>query len=480
MTGSNQRPAGLRRVAERSHHENLSNAYVTTISVRRRGDVESQGHGASENPVSMASALLIVAQALAAASYKKLLSMKINFRHLVVAREVANRGTISGTAEAVALSQPAVTQAIAALERIVAAPLFERSNRGIAPTPSGTQFFVRVDRALGHLSDALAETMRATGRDSFTQALRRLERSITSAQLHALVWVVEHGGFSEAARAAGVSAPTVHRAARDLERMIGFALFERTSFGVRPTREAVRLARGAKLAFAEIAQGCAELRSAGGGDSGSTVIGSLPLALCFLLPRALIEFANSNPEHTVAILDGRYDNLIAELRGGTADFLIGALRDPFPYKDMIQEPLFDDELAIIMRAGHPLAGRTLVNVHALSAYPWIAPRRESPLHAQFDELFRSTGIAAPATTIECNSIVAARGLLFGSDHLMLLSRHQMQYDLRAGLLAALPHPLGHVTRPIGLTFRTGWQPTSTQQRLLDVLRTQAVQDALAS
>lgn len=405
--------------------------------------------------------------------------MKVNFRHLAVAREVAARGTISASAEALALSQPGVTQAIAALERSVGAPLFERSNRGIVPTPSGMQFFARVDRAFGHLGDALAEATRATGRDTLTQIRRRLERAITSAHLRALVCVVDHGGFSEAARAAGVSAPTVHRAARDLERLIGLALFERTSFGVQPTREAERLARAAKFAFAELEQGRAELRAARGGESGSTVIGSMPLALSFLLPRALIEFTNAHPEHIVAILDGCYENLIAAVRCGTADFLIGALREPLPYKGMIQEPLFHDELAIVMRAGHPLAGRKRVSVRILAKFPWIAPRRESPLHAQFDELFQSSGLS-PKSPIECNSVVAARALLLGSDRLMLLSRFQIHYDQQAGLLTALPHPLGHVTRPIGLTFRAGWQPTFTQQHLLDVLRMEAGRISLAS
>ncbi len=55
---------------------------------------------------------------------------------------------------------------------------------------------------------------------------------------------------------------------------------------------------------------------------------------------------------------------------------------------------------------------------------------------------------------------------------MLLSVHQIHYELEAGLLTALPHPGGNVVRPIGLTVRRDWQPTPAQERLIHLLRQQ--------
>jgi DNA-binding transcriptional LysR family regulator len=398
--------------------------------------------------------------------------MNFNLRHLRVAQEVGRRGTISAAARNIALSQPAITQAIATLEQSLGVPLFNRSNVGVTLTQAGVLFAERIDRALFHLREAVSEATRAPARETSGQ-LKRIERSMTTAQLNALIAVVEHGSFSSAARASGVSQPTMHRAARELERLIELPLFERTSFGIQPTREAQRLARGAKLAFAEIDQARAEVGALAGGESGRTVIGAMPLARSFLLPRALIEFTHEHPRHAVSILEGSYDNLIAELRGGTADFLIGALRNPLLFKDVVQEHLFDDELAIIVRAGHPLLTQKRVTVRTLAKYSWIAPRRESPLHDQFDTLFRTAGVAAPEPAIECNSLVAARSLLIESDRVMLLSVHQIHYDLKAGLLAALPHPHGRVTRAIALTTRANWRPTQAQRKLLELLRARA-------
>ena len=398
--------------------------------------------------------------------------MDINFRYLQVARQVGRHPTLSAAARNIALSQPAITQAIAALERGLGVALFNRSNSGVTATEAGRLFLERVERALAHVREAVLDTVRLPPREAALQ-FARLERAMTTAQLNALVAVVEHGSFSQAARAAGVSQPTVHRAARELERLLGQPLFQRTSFGVQPTREAQRLARGVKLAFAEIEQARAELGAFGGGEAGRTVIGAMPLAQSFLLPPALIEFTREHPRHAVAILEGSYDNLVAALRGGTADLLIGAQREPLMFKDVVQEHLFDDELAIVVRAGHPLLAQKRATVRSLAKYSWIEPRRESPLHERFDTLFRDAGVPAPQSTIECNSLVAARSLLLESDRVMLLSVHQIHYDLTAGLLATLPHPQGRVTRAIGLTTRSHWRPTQTQQALLEVLRARA-------
>ena len=199
----------------------------------------------------------------------------------------------------------------------------------------------------------------------------------------------------------------------------------------------------------------------------------MPLARSYLLPAALLEFTQEHPRHGVAIIEGTYEHLLSGLRFGESDLLIGALRDPPPAQDVVQEHLFDDPLAIIARSEHPLAKRKRVTASSLRHFQWIAPRVGSPLRVHFNALLASTGIEMPTPPLECNSLAAARAFLLESDRLMLLSAHQIHYEMLAGLLVALPHPAGNVVRPIGLTMRRNWRPTSTQQRLLDILRRSA-------
>jgi DNA-binding transcriptional LysR family regulator len=391
-----------------------------------------------------------------------------NLRHLVLFDQVVRRGSVSAAARANNLSQPAVTQAVAHIEAALGARLMQRSHAGLTLTGAGHAAARRVDRALQMLREALV-AVRRSAQVASADALR----GVTSTQLQALIAVVEEGAFASAARRTGRARAAVHRAARQLERSLGTDLFEVTSFGVRPTREADKLARRTRLAFAEIAQAQAEVAAAHGIGSGATVIGAMPLARSVLLARAVLEFAATRPEHGISILDGPYESMLAALRRGSADVLVGALRDPVPYEDIVQEHLFDDPLAIVVGARHPLAGHGAPTVAALARYPWIAPRRDSPLRRHFDALFGKLDVQRRVTPIECNSLVAARSMLLASERVMLLSEHQILHERASGQLVALPHPFGAVTRSIGLTVRRDWRPTEVQAQLVDGLRRHA-------
>ena len=139
--------------------------------------------------------------------------MRTNLRHLDTYRQVARLGSVSAAARAVHITQPAVTQALAGLERWFGAPLLLRRNTGVTLTPAGELCLVRIERALAQLREAMNEISR-TGTDRAID----VGRVLRSSQLDALGAVVEYGNFSIAARARHLSQPSIHRAARALER----------------------------------------------------------------------------------------------------------------------------------------------------------------------------------------------------------------------------------------------------------------------
>jgi DNA-binding transcriptional LysR family regulator len=280
----------------------------------------------------------------------------------------------------------------------------QRSYAGLTLTGAGSAAALRIERALQMLREALAAVRPRAPVAHDGEVLR----GITSTQLQALIAVVEAGAFARAARRVGRARAAVHRAARQLEKSLGTELFEVTSYGVRPTREAEKLALRTRLAFAEIAQAQAEVAAAHGTGSGATVIGAMPLARSVLVARAVLEFADLRPEHGLTILDGPYESMLGALRRGSADVLVGALRDPLPYEDIVQEHLFEDPLAIVVGAQHPLAGRGAPTLAALARFAWIAPRRDSPLRRHFDALQARLGGPRTVAPIECIAIAARR------------------------------------------------------------------------
>ncbi len=193
------------------------------------------------------------------------------------------------------MTQPAVTQAVSGLEIALQSRLFQRSPRGMEPTAAGRVLASRVSRCLNQLHEGCLEAggqrMAPIDIDPF-----HVLPGITPMQLRVLVGVMDHGSIGAAARIFGIARSTAHCAVRELERVLGSTLFEQTSFGLRATREAGRLARRALLAFAEIDQARAEIAALAGQDSGSTVIGAMPLARSKLVPTAVLIFAERCPD----------------------------------------------------------------------------------------------------------------------------------------------------------------------------------------
>ena len=381
-----------------------------------------------------------------------------NLRHLRVFLSVVESASITRAAEHCHVTQPAVTQAIAKLETEAGQPLFHRTRQGFFPTAAGEALQRRAGRAMTMLDLALGEIA------------PRLRVTATRAQLQALVAAAEAQNFSLAARQLGIAQPSVHRAVTQLEREAGRALFQRNSTGIAPTRGCLALAQVARLAFVELAQAQAELGELAGSEVGEIVIGAMPLSRAHILPRALTVFRETRPNLPVKIVEGSYDELLAGLRRGTIDFLIGALRDPLPIDDVVQERVFDDTLAILAGPTHPLLGKGTPTAQDLAAFPWLVARRGTPTRHSFDALFTAAGVAPPRAVIETGSVILMREMVQDGRHLACVSRAQAGGEIARGLVHAVTLELPGSERPIGLTRRRDWVPTPAQALMLDCVR----------
>ncbi len=393
----------------------------------------------------------------------------MNLRHLIAALEIERLGSVSRAAEAIHLSQSAVSQGVSGLERSVAARLFTRSAGGMHPTALGALFLARVRRAV----DWLRSLDRLAGQNADPRAgqnPREVHRLLSAAQLTALIAVVDTGSYTRAAARLGLAQPTVHRAIRQLEACYRLRLFRASPHGVDPIWQARRMARHCSLYFAELEQARAELNERRGIMAGALTIGSLPMARTHLVPRAVTSLLSEFPEVRVRIVDGPYEEQLHALLHGQVDVIVGALRHPPPAPDVVQEALFTDFLSIVYRAGHPLADSASIQPQRLLDLEWIAPRPNTPAREAFRRFFAHHGLAAPERVIECSSLVATRGLLLASDRVALLPARQVAVELEAGLLSVSRSPLEDTARQIGLTLRQHWYPTRVQTRLLELLR----------
>ncbi len=378
----------------------------------------------------------------------------LNLRHLRAIPLIARAGSMIAAADAASLSQPALTQGLAKIERQIETQLFERRPDGMAATAAGTAFADRIEAAFAHLAAATRRGARGFARP---------DHLMTATQVRAFLALADAGSFVEAARATGLSQPALHRAVRDLEQLGAVPLVERRGRGVVLTADGRRLARGIRLAASELTAGIAETQH-DAGTGGRLVIGAMPLSRARVLPTAIAALIREAPRATIDVVEGSWRELVEPLRDGVIDLMIGALRDVAPV-GLDQQPLFDDRLAVVARSGHPLAG-SAPSLSDLAGYPWIVGSTGTPLRAHWDALFAT---ARPPAPIECGSVMTIRGILLDSDCLTLLSPDQIAMEVDAGLLTLIGPPREDMVRTIGITTREDWRPTMLQDWFVKVL-----------
>lgn len=371
----------------------------------------------------------------------------LNLRHLRAFARTVELGTLVSAANAVHISQPALTQAIARLEAAVGADLFFRHNDGMKPTPAAALFYPRVVAALG--------LIRST--------------QVTHAQLRAF-WALARGGsYAEASQSIGLAPASLHRAVSDLEVALGEALVKRLGRKLELSPYGRTFARTVKLAHAELAAGLSELEMLRGESAGKIAVGAMPLCRARILPATIVDFQRLYPEFEILVAEGSHAELIDPLRDGELDLLIGALRDPAPGRDLVQEPLFVDKPVVLGRAQHPLASKKgRATLRDLTQYDWCLPQRGVPLRDRWESLFEAEGLQAPPVRVEIGSGIAIRQILMSTDALTLLSPDQVALELESKWLAVMAKT--QLTRMIGLIYRADWRPTLAHRRFIETLR----------
>lgn len=371
----------------------------------------------------------------------------MNLRHLQAVVRIAELGTMNAAARAVNLTQPAITQALARIERIIAAQLFERRHDGMAPTAAAALFVPRIRAALDHVASP----------------------HVTTSRMRALLELADSGSYGGASLATGLSLPSLHRAVNDLSLSLRRPLVERRGKGIVLTDAGRELARHFRLARVELEAGLAELAALKGHETRSIAIGAMPLSRARVLPAAITRFQQRHPQVRLSIIEGSRAELVEPLRNGAIDFMVGALRDPLIEPDLVQQRLFEDLPAVFARKGHPLMGRN-PSMADLVAYPWIVAGPGAPLRLSWEQMFVAEGIQPPSVPIESGSVMIIRQLLTHSDYLTLLSADQVAVELEAQWLVALRSAPPTMQRTIGVTTRASWRPTAVQAEFIDDLQ----------
>lgn len=256
-------------------------------------------------------------------------------------------------------------------------------------------------------------------------------------QLHVFCRVVEATSFSKAAALVHLSQPTVSSHVQDLEAHFGCRLIDRLSRQAVPTQAGRLLHAYARRLLSLRDEAEAAMAEHQGRIRGNLVIGGSTIPGTYLLPVTLGIFKKRYPEIGVALRIEDTGGIVSGVLAGTLE--IGVVGAEVKNRGIFQEKILNDQMKLIVPAGHPWAGKKRVPLAALLSEPFIVRERGSGTLQSFqDSLARiGRGLDEFNVVAEMGSTEAIRQAIKNRVGVSILSTLAVENDLASGHLRAL-------------------------------------------
>jgi DNA-binding transcriptional LysR family regulator len=281
----------------------------------------------------------------------------------------------------------------------------------------------------------------------------RLWRSFTT--------VAEELHYGRAAERLHITQPALSRQIRDLERVLGITLFDRTSRRVVLSRAGQAVLGQARRALAESDRAVRLARLAAHGDWGELAIAALPAVAVALLPAIIRAYRDAHPAIGVTISESFDDEQLAALTAGRID--AGFLRAAAAPPGLYLETLLSEPLLAGLPAGHRLARHDRIALSELAGEPFVFfPRHRSVL--AYDEFIASCRAAgfSPAVVQEASGI-SALGLVAAGLGVTVVAASYQSLSLDGVRFVPV---IGHQ-----LTLQVAWAAGNTNTALPGFLET---------
>ncbi|MBV8837944.1 MAG: LysR family transcriptional regulator [Alphaproteobacteria bacterium] len=294
-------------------------------------------------------------------------------------------------------------------------------------------------------------------------------------QLMHLAIIADHGSFSRAAAAMNISQPALSSSIAQLERSVGARVLDRGRQGAKLTdvgSALVRHARALQLQLAHAAEE-AHLRTLGG--DGPLRIGVTPVTAANLVPQALGRLQRETPNISVSVLEG-LDEQMTALHDGEVEIVVGPIAVNPASRALIEEPLVNDPLGVVVRARNRLARRRSLSLRDLRDVSWALPSERSAFRRQLEALFVTAGVPWPTLCLTTNSMTALKAIVANSDAITIMPRRLVTLEIGSRLLASVPLRDTGRERTLGMTWLRRRELSPIAQRFATVLRAVARED----
>ena len=272
--------------------------------------------------------------------------------------------------------------------------------------------------------------------------IAKVKRRVRLRDLDTLVAVVHTGAMRKAAEQLHLSQAAVSKAVQELERAFGVALLERSSRGVEATACGQALVRRAKAVFDELQGALREFEHLGDPAGGEVHLGCMETLHAGLVGAAVERLVHQHPRMRFQFESGQSPELIDHfLRERLVEFVI-ARPYVLPLPPGIEgEPLFHDQLRVVVGLESPFARRRRLTLDELAGESWILSRNELLPQTPVVEAFAAAGLPMPAQRVISGSLNMRYNLLATGRFVTVMPHSLLPFAKHRSMVRVLPVPL---------------------------------------
>ncbi|CAM3879592.1 HTH-type transcriptional regulator PcaQ [Pseudomonas reidholzensis] len=295
--------------------------------------------------------------------------------------------------------------------------------------------------------------------------------TITLRHLRVFLAIASAGSLAMAAQLLHITLSAVSKSLKELEQELGVQLLVRGRKGVRLTDAGEHFLKHARQTLASFNQAIDQAQVAPQAPE-LLRIGALPTAAGFLLAPVIAQMREHHPQVRVQVLSGVYDYLVGKLRTHDLDLIVGRLigRDML---GVVFEALYEEDLLMVVRKDHPLAGREHLSLEDLRPYVVITSPQGTLVRISVDNYLLSSGAADRLQIFESLSETFSRVYVQDHDAIWCVQRGVVDLDLRLGIVCPLPFSSPLLRAPVGLTTPTDRPLANAAEQFARLLRQHA-------
>jgi DNA-binding transcriptional LysR family regulator len=288
-------------------------------------------------------------------------------------------------------------------------------------------------------------------------------------QMEAFLAVVEHGGFSSAARATKRTQSTISQHISALESEMGVQLIERSRKGVRLTEAGKILRKHARTLVAELRTTEAAIRRFRGLEQTTLRVGVSTIPGAYLVPGVLARLCEMYPSLDLVVLQGDSSDTVEAVASREVE--VGVVGRRFRLSGLGFTEVGEDRIVLVVAPNHPWARRRSLGIADLEEAAFVARESGSGTGATVMEALSAAGVDTKRlrTRAVIGSNETIKAAVKAGIGAAFLSSVAVAPDIERGDLAAVDVDGLAISRPFYLVRRSGRRLTSAASAFWDLV-----------